>query len=46
MCRTAAIPDNQEEVVYECRRCGTTVDKDTETCPACNTESIVQYRIS
>ncbi|WP_394348204.1 zinc-ribbon domain-containing protein [Salinadaptatus halalkaliphilus] len=36
----------QNEVVYECRRCGTTVDEDTETCPACGADAIVQHQIS
>ncbi|ELY95142.1 hypothetical protein C483_02221 [Natrialba hulunbeirensis JCM 10989] len=37
---------SQTEVVYECRRCGTTVDSDAETCPACESDAIVQHRIS
>jgi len=37
---------DQGEVVYECRRCGTTVDSETETCPACSADAIVQYQIS
>ncbi|WP_226005975.1 hypothetical protein [Natrinema salinisoli] len=37
---------NQEVIVYECRRCGTTVDEDIDTCPECSAEAIVQHRIS
>lgn len=37
---------NKNEVVYECRRCGTTVDSETETCPTCGADTIVQYQIS
>ncbi len=37
---------DQPEVVYECRRCGTTVDSSTETCSECQSETIVQHRIS
>jgi len=36
----------QTEVVYECRRCGTTVDSNTETCPTCGADAIAQHRIS
>lgn len=28
---------------YECRRCGKTVDQDTDYCPACGYSSIAQY---
>ncbi|AEH39092.1 hypothetical protein Halxa_0492 (plasmid) [Halopiger xanaduensis SH-6] len=34
------------EAVYECRRCGMTVDEDTDSCPECGSEAIVQYRLS
>jgi DNA-directed RNA polymerase subunit RPC12/RpoP len=36
----------QPEVVYECRHCGTSVDKDTEACPTCGSKTIATYRIS
>ncbi|EMA31121.1 hypothetical protein C445_15196 [Halobiforma lacisalsi AJ5] len=36
----------QTAVVYECRRCGTSVDEDTERCPECDAEAIVRHRIS
>ncbi|WP_449289640.1 DUF7129 domain-containing putative zinc-binding protein [Natronococcus pandeyae] len=35
----------QSEVVYECRHCGTSVDKHTEACPACGSEAIAMYHI-
>lgn len=31
--------------VYECRQCGTSVEKEVEVCPACSSESIVHYEI-
>ncbi|GAB3672708.1 hypothetical protein GCM10028856_26350 [Halopiger thermotolerans] len=34
------------EIVYECRRCGTTVDETADGCPECGSEAIVQHRIS
>ncbi len=42
----ARTTQTETAVVYECRRCGTTVDSDTETCPACESDAIVEYRIS
>ncbi|RKD88915.1 hypothetical protein ATJ93_3735 [Halopiger aswanensis] len=36
----------RRETVYECRRCGTTVDDGTDNCPECGSDAIVQYRIS
>jgi len=32
--------------VYECRRCGTTVDAHDEECPYCGPTDIVEYEIS
>ncbi len=34
--------DNGEDV-YECRRCGTTVDTTTTACPACGNDDIVVH---
>ncbi len=31
--------------VYECRKCGTSVRKEVDTCPACSSDSIVHYEI-
>lgn len=31
--------------VRECRRCGTNVDTEAETCPACESTGIATYRI-
>ncbi|WP_267905104.1 hypothetical protein [Halorussus halophilus] len=33
------------EFVYECRRCGTTVDAQSEECPYCGPADIVEYEI-
>lgn len=30
-------------VIHECRACGTTVDQESETCPACGSEEIAVY---
>jgi rubrerythrin len=32
-------------VLYECRRCGTTVDAGSEQCPRCGVDSIARYEI-
>ncbi|AEN07463.1 hypothetical protein Halar_0198 (plasmid) [halophilic archaeon DL31] len=37
---------DQTGVVYECRRCGTSVDSDDTTCPACGADAIIQHQIS
>jgi len=31
--------------VHECRRCGTTLDRDDDRCHNCGTEDVVSYRI-
>jgi rubrerythrin len=31
---------------FECRRCGTTVDCDTATCPVCGSSEIASYDVS
>lgn len=35
-----------EHTVHECRHCGTTVDRETDPCPACGTTDIVRYHIT
>lgn len=35
-----------EPIVSECRRCGTTVDADTERCPRCGAEAIARYHVA
>ncbi|MDS0284632.1 hypothetical protein [Haloarcula onubensis] len=32
-------------VVHECRQCGRTVDRDTDRCPVCGTDSIARYPV-
>jgi len=32
-----------ESVVYECRNCGTTLDEQQDTCPACGVDDIARY---
>jgi ribosomal protein L37E len=32
-------------VVCECRRCGTTLDEGTATCPACGSTETARYRL-
>lgn len=34
-----------ETVLYECRRCGTTVDHDADRCPVCDGEEIACYNL-
>lgn len=36
---------DRTEVVAECRHCGTTVDREADTCPVCDAHSIVTYVI-
>jgi len=36
----------ESEDVYECRRCGTTVETTTTSCPACGSEDIVVHTTS
>lgn len=35
----------ETETFYECRRCGTTVDGRTVSCPACDAEDIASYEL-
>ncbi|MFC6838459.1 hypothetical protein [Halomarina ordinaria] len=35
--------DAPSDRVYECRRCGTTLDADAEACPRCDSTSIACY---
>lgn len=37
--------ETQSQVIYECRRCGTTVDRSAESCPVCGAAEIAQYDI-
>ena len=39
--RGSDVPDTDSELFFECRRCGTTVDAETDECPVCESESIV-----
>lgn len=32
-------------VIYECRRCGTTVDSESDPCPFCELDCIARYDI-
>lgn len=41
---SAAEPDST--MIYECRRCGTTLDAGDERCPRCEVSSIARYEIS
>jgi rubrerythrin len=34
-----------DDVVYECRQCGTTLESASDDCPNCGAEDTVQYRI-
>jgi RNA polymerase subunit RPABC4/transcription elongation factor Spt4 len=37
--------ENSNPVIFECRRCGTTLDRGASTCPACDSEAIAEYAI-
>ncbi|MFC3958311.1 hypothetical protein [Halovivax cerinus] len=41
-------PDDDPEstIVYECRRCGTTVSSETSACPRCERGTIAAYPVS
>lgn len=32
-------------ILYECRRCGTTVDSKADRCPHCETDEVARYEI-
>ena len=32
--------------IYECRQCGTSVEKGAETCPYCGPTDVVEYKIT
>jgi rubrerythrin len=36
---------DSEEVIYECRHCGTTLHSEHEECPHCENGQIVAYEI-
>lgn len=33
-----------EEIHYECRNCGTTLEEDIDICPECGATEIAEYR--
>ena len=35
----------EPSTVHECRRCGTTVDSETESCPTCGGAEIAVYEL-
>jgi len=46
--RATGLVDDDPEVVYECRRCGRTVDPETEVpedCPDCPDGELVRYEV-
>lgn len=43
--RVLAYMRNSEEVVYECRQCGTVVDEADQECSACESNDIVIYEL-
>lgn len=47
--RTAGIVEDDPDVVYECRRCGRSVEVDDETeagpCPECGGEDLARYEL-
>ena len=35
----------RDTVMYECRRCGTTLVAETEACPNCESQDVACYRL-
>ncbi|MFC7006471.1 hypothetical protein [Halalkalicoccus salilacus] len=35
-----------DPVVSECRRCGTSVENDTQRCPRCDSREIARYNVA
>ncbi|SFL32421.1 hypothetical protein SAMN04487950_3356 [Halogranum rubrum] len=35
-----------EDILYECRNCGTTLEEDTEQCPECGATDIATYQLT
>lgn len=40
------LPDDESDVVVECRQCRTNLSPDTDECPECGSVDIGRYRIS
>lgn len=34
---------DRNRTLFECRRCGKTVEADTETCPECGADDIIRF---
>jgi len=43
--KALVIGSTRPHPIYECRTCGTSVDKDVDVCPECSSDSIAQYEI-
>jgi len=41
--RLRRVVGTRQQSHLECRRCGTTIETDATTCPACDSGNIVQY---
>lgn len=33
----------EEDPIYECRRCGTTLESELDECPICGTSDVARY---
>ncbi|WP_247728452.1 hypothetical protein [Halovivax limisalsi] len=42
---TTRLVEAERSVVYECRRCGTTVDDASTACPHCDRRTIAEYPV-
>ena len=40
------IPFGRPETLFECRRCGTSLEAAVEACPECDSGEIASYRIA
>ena len=42
---TVLLGDRGGTVIEECRRCGTSLESETHSCPTCGAEEVARYRI-
>jgi hypothetical protein len=43
--KSLVIGSTRPHPIYECRKCGTSVDKEADVCPVCCSDSIAQFEI-
>lgn len=45
MMRLTFFSPTRSQTVYECRSCGTTVEREDDACPYCSLSDIVRYEL-